>query len=187
MINIVFRDLLLLCLILMVAFVEILLTQVVNTETKPGDIDMPQSIVATISWPEGNTDVDLWLNGPAEPVPVGYSNKGGVLWNLLRDDLGTLPDFTPLNFETAITRGIMPGDYRVNVDCFRCPQLPFDVSLEVETSRGGQIKSIATSTIHMTANHTEKTGIAFTVDADGDVDPSTLNTVFKKLRSGVKP
>lgn len=186
MINIVFRDVLTLCLVLFVAFVEILLTQVTNTAVKTKDISMPQSIVATITWPEGDTDVDLWVTGPAEPVPVGYSNKGGVLWNLLRDDLGKMPDYTPLNFETAMTRGIPPGEYRVNVSCYRCPQVPFDVDLEVETSRDGKVVPIATSKIHIMTDHQEKTGIDFVIDQSGAVDEASLNTVFKPLAHGFK-
>src|SRR3546814_21118968 len=91
----------------------------------------PGNLIVHVSWPEGDADVDLWLDGPAEPVPVGYSNKGGVLWNLLRDDLGTKPDATPLNYENAFTRGVVPGEYTINVHCFRCPTTPVQVDVEI--------------------------------------------------------
>jgi hypothetical protein len=98
-----------------------------------------------------------------------------------------MPDFTTMNFETAATRGIPPGEYRINVDCYRCPQLPIDVQLQVSMNNGsGKLDEIATSTIHMTADKQEKTGIAFTILDDGRVDPASLNTVFKPLRSGEK-
>lgn len=145
----------------------------------------PGGIMATISWDEGNHDVDLWMDGPGEPVPVGYSNKGGVLWNLLRDDLGNWPDYSRLNFENAYSRGIPPGDYRINVQCFRCPVLPVKVILEVTKKADGdsRVELIATSTITLFTDHQEKTGLAFTVDDAGNVVTSSMTTLFKPLRS----
>ena len=150
---------------------------------------IPGSITAMVTWPEGNTDVDLWVDGPGEVAPIGYSNKGGLLWNLLRDDLGNQPDYMSMNFENAFTRGIPKGEYRINVQCYRCPVLPVEVKLEVAQSPagGGSRKVIGYSTITLKSNHEEKTGLAFELDANGNVVPNSMNTLFEALRSkGVK-
>ena len=39
---------------------------------------------------------DLWVQAPGD-VPVGYSNKSGGVFNLLRDDLGKAKDMTDGN------------------------------------------------------------------------------------------
>ena len=52
-------------------------------------------------WPDAvDADVDLWVQAPGD-VPVGYSNKGGAIFNLLRDDLGTRADATGINYEIS--------------------------------------------------------------------------------------
>lgn len=182
-----YRDAITLVLIGFIAMV-IWMLPFLNPPADDGKTEPPGNLMATISWPEGNVDVDLWVDGPTEPVPVGYSNKSGVLWNLLRDDLGTVPDYSPLNFENAYTRGMPPGDYRINVQCYRCPDAPVEVFLEVTHNNNGtgKMEPIGTSTISLNVNYEEKTGLAFTIGSDGKVDPESLNNVFQPLRSGSK-
>jgi hypothetical protein len=186
--HILARDLYGITLVLFIGLVALLDVAEAKSDSEAGD-KIPGSISATITWPDGDTDVDLWVDGPGELRPVGYSSKGGLLWNLLRDDLGLQPDFMGANFENAFTRGIPQGEYRVNVQCFRCPVLPVEVKLEVAKSPagGGKREVIAQSTITLNSNHQEKTGLAFDLDAAGNVVPDSMNTVFGELRSrGVK-
>lgn len=182
-----YRDAVTLMLIGFIAMV-IWMLPYINPPVDADKMEPPGSIIATIVWPEGNSDVDLWVDGPAEPKPVGYSNKGGLLWNLLRDDLGRTPDATPLNFEHAFTRGIVPGEYRINAHCYRCPEAPIEVSLEVsiKSSADSKMKTIGTSTIMLNTNHEEKTGLAFTINESDEVVPESLNTVYSPLRGGRK-
>lgn len=185
--HILSRDLYGITLVLMLGLVALL--DVAQAEQSDADAKIPGGVSAMITWPDGDTDVDLWVSGPGEVRPVGYSSKGGLLWNLLRDDLGKYPDFMDMNFENAFTRGIPAGSYRINVQCYRCPVLPVEVKLEVSKSSGddGERKVIATSTITLRSDHEEKTGLAFNVDANGNVVGGSLNTIFEPLRSvGVK-
>lgn len=149
----------------------------------------PGNLIVAITWPKGDTDVDMWVDGPGEMNPVGYSNKGGLLWNLLRDDLGNQPDATDLNYENAYTRGIIPGEYTVNVHCFRCPQVPIPVQVEVSASKGNgksAVRQIAAAKVELRQNGQERTAIRFVLKADGSSDPKTFSSVFKPLRSGTK-
>jgi hypothetical protein len=181
-----FRDAILLALISFMCMVVWILPHL-NPPTAKDDMIPPGNLVAFITWPEGNVDVDLWLDGPGEPVPVGYSNKGGVLWNLLRDDLGTIADVTSLNMETGFSRGIIPGEYRINVQCYRCPLGPVDVHVEVSMKApSGAVSTIATSTVTLRRHFEEKTALAFRITESGEVDQSSMNTLFKPLRSGSK-
>lgn len=166
--------------------VVVLMLPYLNPPANDAQIAPPGSVMASISWREGNDDVDLWMTGPGEPVPVGFSNKGGLLWNLLRDDLGSSPDYTPLNYENSFTRGMPPGEYTVNVDCFRCANLPIDVVLEVVKRSGGddaQMELVASSTITLTRPKEEKTGLHFEIDDSGAVIPTSMDTIYRPLRN----
>lgn len=189
-VSVIFRDLLLgLIGILVMAFFIVLLQ--VSAQKKVADGQTPPgNVTVFISWPKGNTDIDLWVTGPGEPVPIGYSNKGGVLWNLLRDDLGKWPDLGEANMESAYSRGAPAGEYVVNLHCYRCPVLPQVVNVEVGSSKSKDGSKgtmvLATATVEMKSNGQERTALRFKLDANGNLIADSINSVFKPLRSGVK-
>ena len=183
--GIVFRDFSLLTVLGFVAMVVWLLPHI-NPPAESSEADPPGNLIVAITWPEGDTDIDVWLTGPGELNPVGYSNKGGVLFNLLRDDLGDMPDATPLNYENAYSRGVVPGEYIVNVHCYRCPVVPQLVHVEVSLNDGKSRKGtrpVASTRLKLTANGQEKTAFRFRIDAAGKVEPNSLNAVFRPLRA----
>ena len=49
------------------------------------------------------------MGAAPDDIPVGYSNKGGLFFNLLRDDLGIYKDNSPVNYEVSYSRGISKG------------------------------------------------------------------------------
>ena len=147
----------------------------------------------TVNWPEGPADVDLWLHGPGEPVPIGYSNRGGRLWNLMRDDLGNASDATALNYESASTRGVVPGTYVLNLHCYRCPVLPIPIDIEITLNKDAGKKGEKTPAKVIFVGRTvlnkqgqERTAISFRMDTDGVIDPASMNSIFKPLRSAKK-
>lgn len=181
----VFRDFTLLMMLGFVAMVVWLLPHL-NPPASQSAADPPGNVVMAITWPEGDTDIDLWVTGPGELTPVGYSNKGGVLFNLLRDDLGRLPDATALNYENAYSRGIVAGEFIVNVHCYRCPVVPQRVDVEIsvnDATSGKGARMIATTSLELTANGQEKTALRFRLDAAGKLVPDSLNSVYRPLRS----
>lgn len=189
--NIVFRDLLLGLIGILVMVVFVVLLQVSPAKKANEGVTPPGNVTAFITWPAGDTDIDLWVTGPGEPFPVGYSNKGGVLWNLLRDDLGSFPDLSGINMESSYSRGAPPGEWIINVHCFRCAVLPQKVNVEVSSSKAatGSAKGtaiIATATVELKSNGQERTAIRFTLDAKGDLVPGSLNSVFRELRAAGK-
>lgn len=182
----VFRDFTLLMVLGFVAMVIWLLPHI-NPPAQSSDAIPPGNVVVSITWPEGDTDVDLWVTGPGEITPVGYSNKGGVLFNLLRDDLGTMPDATPLNYENAYSRGVVAGEYVINVHCYRCPVLPQQVDVEISVNDGSEpgkgMKPVATTSVPLKAHGEEKTALRFRLDPRGNVEPESMNNVFRPLRA----
>jgi hypothetical protein len=183
--GIVFRDFSLLMVLGFVAMVIWLLPHI-NPPADSSEADPPGNLIVAITWPEGDTDIDLWLTGPGELHPVGYSNKGGVLFNLLRDDLGDQPDATPLNYENAYSRGVVSGEYIFNVHCYRCGVVPQRVHVEVSINDGAArkgVRPVAMTSLDLTANGQERTAFRFRLDAAGNVEPNSLNAVFRPLRA----
>ena len=153
--------------------------------------DPPGNISVTAVWDEGPIDVDLWVHGPGEPVPIGYSNKGGKVWNLLRDDLGNYPDFGKQNMENAYSRGVVAGEYTINVHCFTCTKFPVEVEVEVRVTSDingangyGEYQRIFSGKVKLTKPGHEKTVVNFRLlDTNGTLDRDSLNNVFRPLRS----
>ena len=130
----------------------------------------PGDLVVSIFWPEGPIDVDLWLDGPGEPNLVGFSNKSGVIWNLLRDDLGISNDIVPLIFENAYSRGSPAGRYTVNLFCFSCSgPVPVKVKVEKKDKSSGILITIWEGEVVLSGYKDEKTAVSFVLDDDAKV------------------
>ena len=183
----IFQDMLFLMVMGFAAFTIWMLPHL-NDPSRLDRAEPPGNVIAAITWPKGNIDVDLWVDGPGEREPVGYSNRNGLLWNLLRDDLGTSPDASSLNYENAYTRGIIPGEYVINVHCYRCsPYLPLDIEVEisVKTDKAGKapMRVLAATVVHMEKEHQQETAVRFKLTKEGNIVSGTLNHVYKQLRS----
>jgi hypothetical protein len=139
----------------------------------------PGNMIVSIAWPEGATDVDLWVRGPGEQKAVGYSNRGGTLFNLLRDDLGTANDAMPSNYENAYSRGLPAGRYVINAHCFTCSG-PVRVSVEVRMNiDGGQPVLLYSGIIELRPGQ-ERTAIQFRLTEARNVYGA--NNVYEPLR-----
>ncbi|PZP58652.1 MAG: hypothetical protein DI604_33250 [Delftia acidovorans] len=161
-----------------VFFMIIALLAQIHPPTENEKQPQPGNIVASIAWPEGAADVDLWVSGP-DGKGIGYSNKSGAVWSLLRDDLGASGDSTPLNYENAFTRGIPDGEYGVNVRCYVCgAQLPVSVVVEVRIV-GGPL--IWTGAVELVADKQERTAIRWKM-AGGRMVTGSESFIFKNMR-----
>ncbi len=173
---ILIRDLLMNMLLGLVALVVLVLAQV-NPTAQADPISQPGNLIATISWPTGSDDVDLWVSY-ADDFAVGYSNKSGKVWSLLRDDLGNTNDLTPLNMEAAFTRGLPDGEYAINVRCYTCTTLPMPVSVDVRLPDGS---TVWRGQLDIMKSGQERTAIRFRV-AGGQVVADSANQVFKQMK-----
>lgn len=157
-------------------FILVMLAQI-NPKAIP-QITPPGNIVVSAGWPAGDTDIDIWVQY-AGNRPVGYANKSGKIWSLLRDDLGNQNDVTPLNYESAFTRGIPDGEYIVNVRCFRCRSVPVAVDVEIRIVDGPVIYH---GVVDLIKDKQERTVIRFRM-ATGSFVRGSENSVFKRLGS----
>src|SRR5690349_3007004 len=101
--------------ILAVAFALILMNP---PQQSRADEVPPGALTVQAFWPDDlDVDVDLWVLAPGDR-PVGYSNKDGRFFNLLRDDLGFVNDPSGKNFEVAYSRALPAGEYVINVHLY---------------------------------------------------------------------
>lgn len=188
--DVVWRDLILLALLGMTACVILMLAWVNPGKSASSEVKAPGALMVDLVWPENNpSDVDLWVQAPGD-VPVGYSNKGGVVFNLLRDDLGSHADILPTNYENAYGRAIVPGEYAVNVHLFRATgSLPMDCKLQVSVrspASGNVVNTLLVTTVTLRREGEERTAFRFRLDEDGAIVPGSVHAAFKPLRSGNK-
>jgi hypothetical protein len=187
----VFRDVITLALAGFVAAVILLLPHINPPGVKSADaMDPPGNVIVEVRWPdELDADVDLWVEGPGD-VPVGYSNKGGKLFNLLRDDLGRRSDATELNYEVSYSRGIVAGEYTVNVHLYRnlSRQLPIPATIVASVKRSSMesARQLVSTKVALGREGQELTVFRFRLDADGNLQPGSVHSLFKPLRAWKK-
>ena len=182
----VFRDVILLALSGFVAVVLILLPHL-HPPVEAKEAPPPGNVVIEINWPsEIDADVDLWVEAPGDR-PVGYSNKGGRVFNLLRDDLGQFRDLTDVNYEVAYSRGVVEGEYTINLHLYRNKSaiLPVPVTMvaSVKRSNGANLKRLTSAKVELGYTGEEITVIRFALNKTGEIIPGSMHELFKPLRS----
>lgn len=172
--------------IVIVCLVAILATMRIEEQKKTDALDSPPlgQISSMIMWPEGNNDIDMWLMGPDQDKAVGYSNKSGMTWDLLRDDMGNANDKFPANIENGSVRNIIPGEYTINVHYYRSEKgEPVTVNLELVVWKG-DVKQVYTKEIVLYKEGQEITAINFRIDENYQVQD--VNQVYIPLREDTR-
>jgi hypothetical protein len=149
----------------------------------------PGNVMVEIRWPDASdADIDLWVQAPGD-VPVGYSNKGGEVFNLLRDDLGHQADATGLNYEVSYSRGTPAGEYTVNVHRYRSsvPEpIPVTVAISVADRARHVTRQILATEVRLTQVGEEVTALRFELDEGGALVADSVHDLPRPLRSGAR-
>jgi hypothetical protein len=184
----VFRDVIMLALAGFVAMVILLLPHL-NPPGKTAEetTQPPGNVIVEVRWPDGlDSDVDLWVEAPGD-IPVGYSNKGGVIFNLLRDDLGKRADATGMNYEVSYSRGIPAGEYTVNIHLYRNAAnvfpIPVTVVTSVKKSPKESARQLLASKIELIREGEELTVYRFRLSEDGSLVPGSVHSLQRNLRA----
>ncbi|TQV80796.1 hypothetical protein [Denitrobaculum tricleocarpae] len=183
----VFRDIIFLALAGFVAIVLLLLPHLNPPARAEAETNAPGNVIVELRWPdELNSDVDLWVEAPGDK-PVGYSNKGGVSFNLLRDDLGNLADATRMNYEVSYSRGVPHGEYTVNVHLYRnlsgADSIPVTVVISVKPSEDAPAKQILATSVDLRHEGQEITAFRFSLDEKGRLISGSVHDLPRPLRS----
>ena len=190
--DIVFRDLILL---MLTGFVTVAVLMLAHIDPKAAaasakDTAPPGNVMVEANWPPGmDSDVDLWVQAPGD-LPVGYSNKGGAVFNLLRDDLGHQLDLSGLNYESSYSRGVVPGEYTVNLHLYRnraiATGVPVTVIVSTKPGTEAPARQILMSKVDLAREGQERTVFRFKLTEAGAVVPGSVTSLQRPLRSGTK-
>jgi hypothetical protein len=171
------RDLLMNMLLGLTALVVLVLAQINPAAKDQDSLPPPGTIAVQACWPNGPTDVDLWVFGPKDDKAIGYSRKSGPVWSLLFDDMGIVNDDGPTNCEDAFARSTPAGEYIINVHGY---SLPAPLAVSVKISLNGSLLDKTSLEIRPKQ---ERTVLRFKLDGQGQLIEGSENRVFKALRS----
>ncbi len=152
-------------------------------------VDVRAHFIITTSWDkEINSDIDTWLQDSAKHL-VFYRSKTDGLMDLDRDDTGNNNDTIILlngdvikyseNRENIMIRGIVPGEYILNLHMFNSNGAKFPIGAQVvlyDVKQGIEIKR---ETVIFKREGEEITAFRFTLSSDGKV--SNINKLEKKF------
>jgi len=171
------RDLLMNMLLGLTALVVLVLAQINPIAKDQESLPPPGTIAVLACWPPGPVDVDVWVSDPKDTKPVGYSRKSGLVWSLLRDDMGIVNDDSPINCESAFARSTPAGEFVVNIHGYSVPAA--SVTVHIEVALNGNFLTKADMDLRPKQ---ERTVIRFKLDGQGNLIPGSENKVFKPVR-----
>ena len=161
-----------------VAFLFFIALLVMNPEAKTGKIDTKAEFIISMNWPDNHPDdIDLYVEDPVGNI-VWYHERESGFMVLERDDRGGANDFitvngkellNPIREETVRIRGIVPGEYTVNVNHYLAStNKPVPVSVKVEKVNPA-LEVIYYDTFNVDHAGQEKTAVRFSIDKDGTI------------------
>jgi hypothetical protein len=168
-----------------------------KTESHDTQIKSGTLFVIKVDWPgTSGDDVDTYVADPDRHL-VYFRRLQDGLMNLERDDTGLqsntvkLPDGTAVvsafNEEVVDIRGIIPGEYIVNVQMYRKSNSdPTDVGISLYKVAGGRLIKAHDEAVTLKEKGDEVTAFRFTLTKDGDVlDINRLPKRFLGVPGGV--
>jgi hypothetical protein len=161
-----------------VAFLFFIALLAINPEAKAGKIDTKAEFIISMTWPDHHPDdIDLYVEDPVGNIAWFHQREAGFLV-LERDDRGGANDFivvngrrvtSPIREETVSVRGIVAGEYTVNVNHYLAVSgKPVPVSIKVEKINPS-VEVVHYDTIMLDHTGQERTAVRFKIDADGKV------------------
>lgn len=159
-----------------------------NPEEDAGKIDIEAEYVITVTWEDYSADdIDVWVEDPEGEVAY-YKKRETNILHLDRDDRGMLNDSivvegreieNPLNQEVLALRGIMQGEYVVNVHYYDTESFkPVPVAVKVaKVNPVYEVVYYGTTTLE--EKGAELTAVRFSVLPDGKV--GNVNRLPKAL------
>ena len=160
----------------------------INPITKLGNVNLKAEYIITIEWKESlPDDVDIWVKDHNGEI-VSYLKKDAGWLHLDRDDRGVINDkvsingeeYTyPINREVVTLRGIIPGEYIVNLYLYdNKSNNPVDVKLIIEKVNPS-LKLVYFNNITLMQNDSEMTIARFNLNSSGDFRSLTAqNTIL---------
>jgi hypothetical protein len=185
--------------LLMVFLAMIVLSVIAKKKAEDGNIRKKAEYMATIEWNKErddaiDCDIDMWVRNPEGQI-VFWRSRENALMNVERDDLGKRNDFlklptgetilNPEDKEYWYLRGIVAGEYTINVHAYTCmidgnyvsfEKRPLNKPLKVLVQLirlNPKMELAAMKEVTIESMWQEKTAMNFTLDAAGNVSNIT--------------
>jgi hypothetical protein len=160
----------------------------INPENRKGRVDLKAEYIISVTWPEHLADdIDLWVQDPIGET-VSYLRKDAAWLHLDRDDRGEINDTIivdgeelvyPINQEVVTIRGIIPGEYVVNLYYYTAAQpKPVEALVKVEKVNP-TLQTVFVKRVTLAQQDEEMTVVRFSLDRRGKL--SDLNDLQKRL------
>ncbi len=161
-----------------VAFLFFIALLAMNPESTKGKVDSKAEFIITLGWPDSHPDdMDLYTEDPLGNI-VWYHEREAGFMTLDRDDRGGLNNsitvaghkvMSPIRQETVSIRGILAGEYTVNVNYYLATATaPVPVSVKIEKVNP-TVEVVYYDTMTLTHMGEEKTAARFRVAENGNV------------------
>jgi hypothetical protein len=164
----------------------------INPVAKTGAVDPKAEFLITLTWPDGRReDVDLYVADPAGNL-VWFRQREAGLMHLDRDDLGQRNDLievagqkiaNPINQEIVSIRGVLPGEFVVNVHLYRehgGGAVPATIKVE---KLNPKVELVFYGAVTLDEQGDEATAVRFAIGTDGRVrDVNQLSKHLVPLR-----
>jgi hypothetical protein len=159
-----------------------------NPEARKGRINLKAEYIISVTWPELLADdIDLWVEDPIGET-VSYLRKDAGWLHLDRDDRGEINDTIivdgreivyPINQEVVTIRGVIPGEYTVNLYYYTAAQ-PNGVEALVKVEKvNPTLQTVFVRKVLLATQDIEQTVVRFTLDQQGQIQG--LNRLPKRL------
>ena len=171
-----------------------------NPEAKEGKIESKAEFIITMTWPDDHPDdIDLYAEDPLGNIVWYHVREGGFLV-LDRDDRGSANNTitvdgkkitSPFRQETITLRGIVPGEYTVNVHYFLATKGgPVPIIVKIEKVNP-VLEVVSYDTLMLDRMGEEKTAVRFKLAANGNVldvnhRPKSLIQLTRNVRRNTK-
>ena len=161
-----------------VAFLFFIALLAMNPESTQGKIESKAEFIITMTWPDNHPDdIDLYAEDPLGNIVWYHVREAGFLV-LDRDDRGSANNAvvvggrkitSPFRQETISIRGIVPGEYTINVHYFLASiGGPVPVVVQVEKINP-TVEVVSHETMTLNRMGEEKTAVRFRLAANGSV------------------
>ena len=181
-----------------VAFLFFLALLAMNPEAKEGKVESKAEFIISMSWPDDHPDdIDLYAEDPLGNIVWYHVREGGFMM-LDRDDRGSANNTITVDGrkitssfrqEIVSIRGIIPGEYIVNVHYFLATKGgPIPVVVKTEKINP-TVETVSYDQIKLERMGEEKTAVRFKLAANGNVidvnhRPKSLLQLTRSVRRG---
>lgn len=169
-------------------FLFLISVMFMNPDARKGRINLKAEFIISVTWPDHLADdIDLWVQDPIGET-VSYLSKDASWLHLDRDDRGEINDtividgeevIYPINQEVVTIRGIIPGEYTVNLYYFTAAQAqPVEALVKVEKVNP-TLETVYVRKVLLARQDEEQTVVRFTLDYSGGI--GQINQLQKRL------